>query len=264
MRVLFAIIWLIPTVGFLPFFIAAGVIVAIFFAVVYTTDATFDTNKNPFCGLKEAPHELWDALKELTRNMNSTLTELSHLRQRPLPPGEVPWDVTWCELFSCILTFAISLGMMYPLWIAIVGLKFLPFMLRLYIEFWKSFFSSNHGKCGWFCFGILFFFGNCLMPIPALFCAVVALFHGLGCCFYSIYVCYDYSFCCALKYMLAVIQRYDEQSYVIVMFGWDSGRQQPGKSLFCCDPCTTCCHCAPCSPTDGDVLLYANTMVDML
>jgi len=255
-KIFFAILFIIPTVLFLPVFILLGTFLGIIFSFYFTVDVTMDPGKSIFWGLNEIPADISRMLKDIIDGMNEILNdELRRARDNTLRPGEVPWDVYWSDLFGCLITFTIALGFLFPSWMIIVILKFLPFTMRLYIEFWRNFCDSHHGCCGWVCMGILFFFGNILLPVVPLCCAVICMFHGLACCFYSIYVCYDYSFITTLKYMCAVIHRYDAQTYRVIMGRWKGGRHDtPDKSIF--DLCGCCVF-------DRDVMTYAESMVSL-
>jgi len=196
-KIFLAILFIIPTVLFLPIFILLGTFLGIIFSFYFTVDVTMDTSKNVFWGWNEGPSEITRMLKDIIQEMTEILRNISQEKDNyPLRPGEVPWDVYWSDLFGCFTTFTLALGFLFPCWMIIVILKFLPFTMRLYIEFWRNFCGSHHSCGGWFCLGILFFFANILLPLVPICCTVICMFHGLACCFYSIYVCYDYSFFC--------------------------------------------------------------------
>jgi len=254
-RVFFAILFIIPTALFLPVFITIGVVAGFIYSIAFTVDVTMDTTKNPFCGMCEGMKDLADGLKDTTRSMNEALRELSEIRNATLPPGDVPWDVAWSDIIGCSLSFVLALGFMFPMWMLIVILKFLPWTVRLYIEFWRSFCSGYHGCIGWFCFGFLFLIGNILLPLISLASIVICMFHGLLCCFYAIYVCYDYTFFGTLKYMCATLHRYDGHTHHVIMGGWGSNHDAPVKSIF------DVCHCCD---IDSETNAYAESVINLI
>jgi len=215
-----------------------------------------DTNKNPFCGMSEFPKEVYNGLKETVTGLNEILKDdLSEARNHTLPAGEVPWDVSWRDLLGGFLALILALGFLFPAWMIIVIIKFLPFMFRLYLEFWHNFLDSHHSCPGWCCLGVLFFFGNIFLPLIPVLAVVICALHGLACCFYSVYVCYDYNLLASIKYMCAIIRRYDAHTHYVIMGGWWRNHDAPSKSIF--DLCRCC-------DVDGEISPYTETVVSFV
>eukprot|EP00457_Paulinella_chromatophora_P010212 gb/GEZN01010306.1/.p1 GENE.gb/GEZN01010306.1/~~gb/GEZN01010306.1/.p1 ORF type:complete len:337 (-),score=12.53 gb/GEZN01010306.1/:198-1208(-) len=265
-RLFLCILFLVPCVAFLPLFIVFCTLIASLFGIVAAWESTMDTSKCFLWGLNEYPGELLEGLRNTKDSLDSVLDDPSWWRQGP-PPGELPWDITWCMMLECLFALIFACVVFYPLFLVFVILK-LPFLLgKCYYAAWVEFLDQDlAGITGWGCMSILFFIAHFFIPIPVAFVVIGTVIQGLGLALYAVYVAYDFSFVAAVKYLFAALQRWDAQTYFIIRRSWgdsDPAVAEDGRCAACC-PYRQCSLLDRCCLFDNDIQDYAKGVIDLV